>query len=86
MLLQASLMMYLQPKGTCHITGGLFVLLVFKVKSCASILVNQHTGISLIQFDNTNTEDCLGLELISLILSQQAEFVGLAEAFRTGFK
>lgn len=49
-----------------------------KVKSWASILVNRHTGISLILFDNTNTEGCQGLELISLILSQHAEFVGLA--------
>lgn len=43
-------------------------------------MVNQHTGISLILFDNTNREHCQGLELISFVLSQHAEFVGLAGA------
>lgn len=52
-----------------------------KVKSGAGVLVNRHTGISLILLDNTNTGDCQGLALISLVLSQHAEFVGLAEGF-----
>lgn len=64
------------------ITGGFYwTCWCLKVKSGAVVLVNRHTGISLILLDNTNTGGCRGLALISLVLSQHAEFVGLAEGF-----
>ena len=44
----------------------------------ASVLIKQDSGVSLILFDDKNTESCQGLDIISLVLTQNAEFVDLA--------